>query len=478
MGKLSGDTNAGETALRAQPKGLGLSSRLLFLTFSFVFLAEILIFFPSIASFTRGWLSERVEMAQTATLALEAAPTRMVSDRLSRDLLMNAQIVTVAVGSEMGRESILSPAMAIEGDMAVFDLRKFGLIPPILETLQLLMNSETKFIRILEDPEIDGNFIEVVVETKLLRIELWNYINRIFWLSLFISIFVGLLIYFALLYVVVRPIRRITKSIERFRVDPKDWRSHIVPSGRRDEIGRAETSLADMEAAVKASLQERERLAQLGEAMAKINHDLRNSLTSAQIISDGLGRSEDPRVQRAAPRLERAIERAVKLAEDTLSFGRSEPPTPTLSPQILYRIIEEAAHEALLGHDGVVWINDVDGELTAQVDQDHLHRIVVNLLRNAAQAIEAMERPDGSGRVTIRHARPGESLTLEIIDDGPGIPPRVQETLFKPFSASGTKRGSGLGLAIARELASGMGGDLRLISTGKDGTVFHLELRV
>ena len=476
MGKHSGKNLTGETVDQPRPTGLGLSSRLLALTVVFVLIAEMMIFIPSLASFQRNWLEDRVEMAQTATLALEAAPQRTVSDKLSRNLLMNAQIVTVALSSDMGRESILSPAMAIDGKVSQIDLREYGMIPPIFSTLNFLSDGDIRFIQVRDNPEIAGDFIEVVVETAQLRQELWQFINRIFWLSLFISTFVGLLIYFSLLYVVVRPIRRITWSIERFRDDPRDWKHQIQPSSRQDEIGRAEHSLADMESTVRAALQERERLAQLGEAMAKINHDLRNSLTSAQIISDGLTRSEDPRVQRAAPRLERAIERAVKLAEDTLSFGRSDPPKPQLNAHSLRAIIEEAAHEALLSHKGIVWTNGVDGTLMANVDNDHLHRIIVNLLRNAAQAIEGMNRPDGSGRVTVHHNAEGTNITLEITDDGPGIPERVQTSLFKPFSASGSKRGSGLGLAIARELANGMGGDLKLVRTDETGTVFQLIL--
>lgn len=470
------DTRVDQHLRNTRLWGTGLSSRLLVLTALFVLLAEALIFFPSLASYERTWLNQRVEMAQTAVLALEAAPERRVSDELSRKLLENAQIVAVAAGSDMGREIILSPAMEVSGEVDMLDLRKSHMIPPVANTLTLIFDKDIKFIRVLETPKFEGDFIEVLVEARQLRRELISYASRILWLSLFISVFVGLLIYFSLLFLVVRPIRRITRSIERFRDDPRDWTSRIIPSGRIDEIGRAEETLADMEATVKAALRERERLAQLGEAMAKINHDLRNSLTSAQLVSDSLNRSEDPRVQRAAPRLERAIERAITLAEDTLKFGRSEPPAPNLRRHALRMPIEEAAYEALAGIEGVVWINDVDPGTEALIDPDHLHRIIVNLIRNAAQAITASGVRDGSGRISVVCSRNGEQIALTIMDDGPGIPQRVQDTLFRPFSASGSTKGSGLGLAIARELAIGMGGDLQLVQTGESGTVFELLL--
>ncbi len=474
--ELGKDTSGDFTDRQDPPWRPGLSTRILILTVLFVLFAETLIFLPSLANRQVGWLNERVEMAQTAVLALEAAPERMVSDQLSRRLLENAQIVAVAAGSDMGRESILSPAMEVSGDVAMLDLRELGTLPPIGTTVSILFDPDIEFIRVIEAPKFQGDFIEVLVETRELRSDLRTYANRILWLSLFISAFVGGLIYLSLVFLVVRPIRRITRSLERFRDDPRDWKSRIIPSRRFDEIGRAENTLADMEAAVKRALRERERLAQLGEAMAKINHDLRNSLTAAQIVSDGLSMSDDPRVKRAAPRLERAIERATTLAEETLKFGRSEQAEPNMGEHNLHDLAEEAAFEALAGMDGVMWINDLDPHLKAMVDADHCHRIFVNLIRNAGQALAAARTADEMGRIAIRRNGAEDALHLHLMDDGPGIPERVQERLFKPFSAANSRGGSGLGLAIARELAQGMGGDLRLLQTSDEGTVFELIL--
>ena len=461
---------------KTRPWGPGLSSRLLFLTIAFVLIAEALVFLPSLTNYRTAWLNERIEMAQTAVLAVEAAPERRVSDELSRRLLENAQIVAVAAGSDQGRELILSPAMEISGQVAMVDLRDVSMTPRIRDTLSLLFDGDMAFLRILAAPKFEGDFIEVIVEAAPLRKGLIDYANRILWLSLFLSGVVGSLIYFALLFIVVRPIRRITRSIERFRDDPRDWTSRILPSRRVDEIGRAKNALSDMESAVKSAMRERDRLAQLGEAMAKINHDLRNSLTAAQLVSDGLTLSDDPRVKRAAPRLERAIERAITLAEDTLQYGRSEPPLPHLQSHPLRDAIEEAAYEALAAHADIMWINDVEDSMHAHVDIDHLHRIIVNLIRNAAQALSADLKRNGAGRVSVRASNGDGRTRLEIIDDGPGIPARVRTTLFTPFSVSGHVKGSGLGLAIARELAEGMSGRLVLLESNEAGTVFELTL--
>lgn len=455
----------------------GLSSRLFLLAIAFVLIAEALIFLPSAGNFRTSWLNERVEMAQTAVLALEAAPERRVSTELSRRLLENAQIVAVAAGSEMGRELILSPAMDVEGPVRQIDLRGEGLISRIRSAWDLTFDAETQFLVLTDTPDFEGIFIEVVVEAPPLRQALIDYCNRILWLSLFISGVVGLFIYLTLVALVVRPIRRITKSIERFRDDPKDWVTRAVPSNRQDEIGRAQTALADMETAVKGSLRQRERLAQLGEGMAKINHDLRNSLAAAQIVSDGLALSEDPRVQRAAPRLERAIERAIALAEDTLRFGRAEPSVPKIHLCALHTIVDEAADEGLAQHPGIMFANEVPEGLEHRVDPDHLHRILVNLIRNAGQALSSHDQRVGPGHIAVTHRTDGDDLIIEVADDGPGIPERAKAKLFQAFAGSASRGGSGLGLAIARELALGIGGDLRLARTGERGTAFELVLR-
>ena len=232
-----------------------------------------------------------------------------------------------------------------------------------------------------------------------------------------------------------------------------------------------------MESTVKAAFRERERMAQLGEAMAKINHDLRNSLSAAQIVTDGLSMSKDPRVKRASPRLERALERAIKLAEDTLKFGRSEPLKPQMGSHSLAVIVEEAISEGqILNGDKVLCRCLVDQDIRVSCDAEHLHRILVNLIRNAVQAIGADEKRDAPGQVVLRAEKTADNVTLFVKDNGPGIPDRVLGTLFTPFSPSRSKGGSGLGLAIAKELADGMKAKLSFVSTGPEGTVFQLTL--
>ena len=252
-----------------------------------------------------------------------------------------------------------------------------------------------------------------------------------------------------------------------------------LPYGQSDEIRRVTAALETMQQTVSQALRQRKRLADLGEAVAKISHDLRNSLSAAQILSDGLADSKDPDVRDAAPRLERAIQRSITLAEATLKYGRSETPLPSMQRESFKPAIDEAMAEGIAGWPGVTVRVDCDESLAVMADSDHLHRIITNLVRNAAKAITSRPAGSDAGLVTAEASRSasGDTVVLVISDNGPGIPKSVIAKLFQPFSKAGSDGGTGLGLAIARELARGMGGELSLVSSGPDGTSFSLSLR-
>jgi signal transduction histidine kinase len=223
------------------------------------------------------------------------------------------------------------------------------------------------------------------------------------------------------------------------------------------------------------ALKQRERLAQLGRAVAKVSHDLRNILTSAQLFTDRIEASEDPLVRRLAPKLVNSITRAVSLCEGTLAFGRAEEPAPALT---LVRLSEVAGDivesESLAATDAQVEIrSDVPTDLVVRADPEQLFRIIMNLVRNARQAIAATGR---AGGVVIDASEEPGTWMITVSDTGPGLPQKAQENLFTPFQGGIRKGGSGLGLAIAAELARGHGGHVALASTGAEGTVFEICL--
>ena len=296
-------------------------------------------------------------------------------------------------------------------------------------------------------------------------------------ISLLVSLTAGGAVFLALLAFIVRPVTKLTQSIERFRADPEDPTVAPQVSGRRDEIGRIEEELVRMQEEVRLSLRSRARLAALGEGVAKISHDLRNMLTSAQLASERLAASGDPKVAKALPRLERALDRALSLAQNVLSYGRSEEPAPAKRRILLRTAIDAAAEDAGLSPDGVRLEIEVGPRFQVEADTEQLHRILLNLMRNAREAIESEARSRRRGSGADRRAPRSDGMAvLRVSDDGPGLPDKALLRLFQPFAGSSRSGGAGLGLAISRELAQANGGDVDLIETGPQGAAFEVRL--
>ncbi len=457
---------------------LGLSSKLLVLTIVFVMLAEVLIFAPSVARYRQVWLNERMAEAHLAALTIEAAPEGMVSAALEQKLLDRVGAHVIDLSYPDRRVYMLSdgrqPAAA-----AHYDLGRADVAALILDAFAVLARRTPRTIAVEgpspKDPEAR---VRLLLPEAPLQRETRNFAWRILGLSIVISLITAGLVFLSLHYLFVRPMRRITRSMTAFHDDPEDPDAILVPSARGDEIGVAQRELARMQAAVRQALRQKERLAALGTAVAKINHDLRNILSTASLVSERLAASADPQVVRVTPRLMTAIDRAVDLCAQTLSYTRDGVVPLRRSSVDLRGLVEEVGSEVLVaagqgddeqGADAAVrWDNRVPAAVTALVDQDQLYRALLNLGRNAAQA--------GADRVTVEAETAPGRLTLVMTDTGPGLPPRSVAHLFQPFAGSSRTDGAGLGLAIAREIVRAHGGDLRLRSTGSGGTVFALEL--
>ena len=454
----------------------GLRGRLLLLTAAFVLFATFLIYPVLAGTFRNNWLTTRAQAAQIAALAVEAAPDGRVSEELSRQLLAQAQVVSVAVQEQDFRGEILPPSIEIAGELVPIDLRSEGMMDGTIGAFAHMFAPEGRFLRVILTPEMTQDAVmEIIVPEAALKDGLLAFSRTLLVVSVIISMVVGLLIYFAIYRLVVRPMRRLTGSIVAFSEAPEGAEFAPMP-GESDEMQRANLALQSMQRTVSAALRQRKRLAELGEAVAKINHDLRNSLSAAQIVSEGLAQSDDPRVKRAAPRLERAIERAVNLAESTLRYGRAEPALPNLTAVSLAPAVEEAALEGLAGCSEIDWELTAAPGVMAMADSDHVHRIIANLVRNSVRAIRDQDGSSGRGRVSANIRRDGQCVVVDVSDNGPGVPDAVLKRLFQPFTGSASRGGAGLGLAIARELARGMRGDLELTRNGPDGATFTLRM--
>jgi signal transduction histidine kinase len=463
-------------AFRNWRKGFGLSSRLLALTILFVMLAEVLIFVPSVANFRDNWLNDRLTSARTAALVLEAAPEESMPEDLVRQLLESVGAEAIAL-KVRGTRRLLAITDTPDMVDVVVDLRERMMLRSIRESLSTLASGGNRSVRVIGTPPAGGDFIEIVLNEQPLAEALRRFALNILALSLTISGITATLVYLSLKRLIVSPVERLGSGLTRFAERPQDATRILRPSGRTDEIGSMESAVADMQKQVAQQLAQREHLAALGLAVSKVNHDLRNMLSSAQLISDRLGDVQDPTVQRFAPKLVQTLDRAITFCQATLAYGRAEERAPDLRPIILRQAMEEARAIILVDEGGAVgWANGVPPDMQVMADSEHLYRVAGNLFRNAVQAMETTPAPVGGHWLAVTARRNGAMVEIEITDTGPGVPPGVAKTMFAAFHGTTRPGGSGLGLAIAAELSRAQGGDIALVEA-PGGACFRLTLK-
>lgn len=450
-----------------------LSGRFLILTTIFVMLAEILIFVPSVARFRGDYLLARLERAQIASLALEADD--MISPALEAELLRNAEVYNVVLRRDEVRQLALSSPIPSPID-ATYDMRGPKAMVLISDAMKTLIDPQERIVRVIGSPVLDGGLlIEVTMDEMPLRNAMIDYGLNVLALSAVISIITALLLFGAVQYLLVRPIKRVVGHMQSYAKAPEDARRIITPSASVTELRDAEVALQVMQTELTSALKQKERLAQLGGAVAKVSHDLRNILTSAQLFTDRIEGSDDPLVKRMAPKLVGSITRAVNLCESTLAFGRVDEPAPALARVNLASIVSDVIDSERLaaGDFDISFSEDIPATMTLRADSEQLFRAIFNLVRNARQAIMATQQ---LGEIKVEGYEDDIAWWIRVTDTGPGLPAKAQEHLFQPFQGGVRKGGSGLGLVIAADLVRGHGGRLELAATGPDGTSFVIQL--
>ncbi|RII39548.1 sensor histidine kinase [Pseudooceanicola sediminis] len=450
-----------------------LSGRFLILTAIFVILAEVLILVPSIARFREDYLLSRLERAQIASLALLADD--MISPDLEQELLRNAEVYNVVLRRDEARQLVLSSP--VPGPVTdTFDLRNPTAAELIREAIVTLWRPENQVIRVIGNPVREaGLLIEVTMPTGPLRAAMLEYGINMFFLSAVFSIFTAVLLFLAVRSFILRPIKGVINHMHVYAEDPEDTRRIIEPSASVRDLHEAEVALHDLQTQLTGALRQKERLAQLGSAVAKISHDLRNILTSAQLFTDRLEISEDPAVKRLAPKVINSITRAVNLCEATLAFGRAEEPAPRLSQVALIDVVGDVidSERLAVGEHDISFAEDIPATLRLRADPEQLYRVIFNLVRNARQAIENTGAP---GEIGVSAEETDSHWLIRVSDTGPGLPPKARENLFTPFQGGARKGGTGLGLVISAELMRGHGGQIEMERTGPDGTAFLILL--
>ena len=455
------------TRNRALPGPLaGLSVKIIATIVVVILAVEMVVYLPTAASFRLAWLNDRLRVGIVAARVLDAVPDAMELPRAVTDrLLTSAGAIAIVYRREGQSQLIELEAAQMPREALTVDLRLRDPATVILGALDTLVAPEGRMLRIVgEEAGQPDRIVELLMPEAPLRAELLLYSRNLFVLSLILALITSAALYVLVSRILIAPIRRLTGNMMRFRGAPENAALIVPPTGRRDELGVMQRELAAMEADLFSMLRQRRHLADLGLAVAKINHDLRNTLTSAQLLSDQVADVEDPKVQRLAPRLVQSIDRAIGFAQSVLDYGRQSVTPPRPVPVDLRLLLDDAAFDAgLVGHPVIAFNNDVPAGISILADPDQFARIFVNLLKNAREALDAVTDPARPPVVAISIEETADSIIVSVADNGPGLPPRARDNLFVAFEGSARAGGTGLGLAIARELAEGQGGRLDFI---------------
>lgn len=453
-----------------------LSSKVLVLTVIFVMIAEILIFLPSVANFRMRWLEDRLNTASVAAAVLANAPEEELSRAMQDDVLMATGAKVIALREANASRLLAAVDMPPTVDVHI-NLSETGVLMALGGVWNTVMNGGSQIIRVFGPVGESTKTVEIILSDKALYDALLVYARNVFYLSILISLITGGLVFLALRRMLIAPIRTMTQNMLRFSAEPENPGHIMIPADRNDEIGVAERELASMQTELQRTLQNRKHLADLGLAVSKINHDMRNMLAPAQLLSDRLTDLEDPAVRKIAPRLLRALDRAVTFSESVLAYGKGREQEPNFR-RVEVRALCGDVYELLslddAGAQGIEALNQVPESLHADADPDQLFRIISNLVRNSAQALAGYEQ--GPRRVIVTGGRIGAATIIGVEDTGPGLPAKARENLFSAFKGSARAEGTGLGLAIAHELVTLHGGTIELRQDRETGT--HFEIRI
>jgi signal transduction histidine kinase len=245
----------------------------------------------------------------------------------------------------------------------------------------------------------------------------------------------------------------------------------------REDRAAVVGALQDQVGQARAHLVEVERLATIGQSMAGLVHDINAPLTAlmtlAQMIqsdpaADGTSRDRSGHIIQAA-------QRAQRLVRELLTMTKPRP--PTFEAVDLNGLIKQTMdlERPLCSVAGIKLAGDFEADLPlVTADPHRLGQVLMNLLGNARQAMEAADK----GRnLTVRTRRRGEMVEIQVVDDGPGIPTNVKAKIFDWFfTTKPPGEGTGLGLAVSREILQAHSGSLHLEDTPGGGATFVLEI--
>jgi signal transduction histidine kinase len=457
----------------------GLSTKLIATLIAAILLVEIVIYLPSVANYRASWLQDRLRMGIVAARVIEAVPDATNMPRMLKDRLLNSAGADSIVYRTSNSSQLIEPAEpALPKIITTADMRRVNFGDLASGALGTLLTQSDRTLRIVGHGDVPGSTVELMMPERPLRRDMFEYAHMFALTSLIIAVIAASVVYVFASFFFIRPTRKLAVDMLAFREAPEDATRILVPSNRQDEIGILQQELAAMERALFSMLRQRRHLADLGLAVAKINHDLRNTLASAQLLSDQVATLDDPNVQRLAPRLVTTLDRAIGFTQSVLDYGRESAAPPNMTAFGLQRLIDDAAFDArVIGHPTIQYVNEVPSDLSMLVDTHQMSRVFLNILKNAREALEIETGTDKKHQIYISCRERHDSVVISIQDNGPGLAPKARENLFVAFEGSARAGGVGLGLAIAREITEAHGGRL-VLGKSAFGTRFDISLPI
>jgi signal transduction histidine kinase len=247
-----------------------------------------------------------------------------------------------------------------------------------------------------------------------------------------------------------------------------------IAVARDDEVGRAARAFNTMTESLRRTLKEladRESLAAMGDFAATLAHEVRNPLTAIRIdmerVEEGL--PQDSPLRSPHERALREVERLDDTVSKALSGIRRARPPGICDLRKPLLAAADAAGPEFATADAVLQLPEMVDPLPVSADEGALEQLFLNLLRNAAQAL------DSGGVASVSAQALGEEIAVLIRDSGPGIPEGEEDRIFEPLVTT-RKEGTGLGLTIARRIASSHGGTVVLENHPDGGAIARITL--
>jgi len=458
-----------------------LSSKLLILTALAVLIAEVLIFVPSVANMRVRWMNSRLDTVEAVSEVLVASGNIDIPREVQDKVLLATGTKAIALRNA-GASNLLAMSEMPGTIDQVIDLNNISEAAAIWDAFGTLFNGGNRTLRIYgsvppNDPS--GQIIEIVTSDAPLRHAMLSYAINVALISLLISIIAASLIYLIIHEMLLRPVRLMHRNMIEFASAPDNPTKILVPENRKDEFGIAQRQIAHIQSDLQRTLKEQKHLADLGLAVSKINHDMRNILASAQLMSDRLADTQDPAVKRFAPKLIHTLSRAISYSESVMAYGRSQELPPAPRRIQLYTVVLDVQETLNLSqHPGIDFENLIAEDFELDVDSEQLFRVLCNLCRNSVQAMERDHTSDVATvkRLTLSAGRIGTTAIIGVEDTGPGLPQKARDHLFAAFKGSTRSDGTGLGLAIAQELVRAHGGTIELREDRPIGAHFEIRL--